>query len=218
MKALLFALALVGAQPEAPSPEGGPGFPAPDVNEEEAGGIQNWWSWDYGDHCKDGHHKHRPPPFGYALVNFAIFAAVMMKLAGKPLRNFVAERHDTIRKDLDEAAALRKAAEQQLAEYSKRVERVDQEVDTLLAEIKKEAEAEKARIIAAAEEQAKRLKLDAQKQIDAEIERARLELKRGVIEAAVRAADEVLKKQFGADDQRKMAERFVGDLEKQRPS
>jgi ATP synthase F0 subunit b len=213
--ALLAAPAAFGEPQEGPSPEGGSGFPGVDVHEDEASGIQNWWSWDFGDHCKDGHHRHRPPPFGYALVNFAIFFAVMMKLAGKPLRDFVAERHDGIKRDLDEAAKLRKAAEAQLAEYGKRVERVDQEVDQLLAEIRKEAEAEKARLIAAAEEQAKRIKEDAQKQINAEIERARLELRRGVIEAATKAADELLKKQVGSDDQRKMAERYVGDLEKQ---
>jgi len=214
MKRLVFALALLAApmafaEPqEQPSPEGGSAFPGADVHEDEARGIQNWWSWDYKA-------KHLPPPFGYALVNFAIFAAIMMKLAGKPLRDFVAERHDGIKRDLDEAARLRKAAEAQLAEYGKRVERVDQEVDQLLAEIRKEAEAEKARLIAAAEEQARRIKEDAQKQIAAEIERARLELRRGVIEAASKAADELLKKQIGADDQRKMAERYVGDLEKQ---
>ena len=80
--------------------------------------------------------------------------------------------------------------------------------------IRKEAEAEKARIIAAAEEQAQRLKLDAEKQIAAEIERARLELKRGVAEAAVAAAEQILQKQIGADDQRKMAEKYVASLEK----
>jgi F-type H+-transporting ATPase subunit b len=186
----------------------------------EEHGIQNWWSWDYGPSAKDPAHKDWPPPFGYALINFVIFFGIMMKLAGKPLKSFVTERHDRIRKDLDEAAKLRKAAEQQLEQYTQKVKNVDAEIETLLVSIRKEAESEKARIIANAEAQAERLKADAQRQIEAEIQRARTELRRGVIEAAVGAADELLKKQIGADDQRKMAEKYVADVERStgRPS
>lgn len=204
-------LALAGspslAQPEGKSPEGGPGFPAPDVNEEEARGIQNWWTWDYKA-------RHLPPPFGFALVNFGIFALIMYRLAGGPLKNFVAERHKTIRKELDEASRLHKEAEARLREYQRKVADVDAEIDALVKSIEREAETEKARILAAAAEQAARLQADAQKQIEAEIARARLELRNGVIEAAVAAADAILKKQIGADDQRKMAERYVAELEK----
>ncbi len=199
---------------EAKSPEGGSGFPGPDVNEDEASPrIQNWWSWDYGPGAKEPAHKHLPPPFGFALVNFAIFAAIMYKLAAKPLRSYVQDRHDRIRKDLDEAGKLRAHAEAQLKEYAERVKNVNQEIETLLATIKQEAEADKLRIIAAAEQQAARLKIEAQKQIEAEIARARNELRREVIEAAVNAADTILKSQIGADDQRKMAEKYVATLE-----
>jgi F-type H+-transporting ATPase subunit b len=215
-----FTLAISQAyaqEPEGRSAEGGPSFPAPDEPEHKADGIENWWSWDYGPGAKDPAHKHLPPPFGFALINFAIFAAIMYKLASKPLKNFVKDRHDHIRKDLDEAAKLRAAAETQLREYEKRVKNVDQEIETLLAQIKQEAEADKARIIAAAEDQAKRLKADAERQIAAEIARARQELQREVVEVAVKAADGILKQQIGADDQRKMAEKYVTTLEQTAP-
>jgi F-type H+-transporting ATPase subunit b len=192
--------------PSGASPEGGPGFPAPDVNEAEERGITNWWTWDYKA-------KHLPPPFGFALVNFGIFAFIMYRIGGKPLKNFIAQRHDSIKKDLEEASRLRKEAEAQLAEYQRKVAGVDAEIDALVKGIQKEAETEKERILAAAQAQAERLKADAEKQIGAEIARARLELRRGVIEAAIAAADAMLKKQIGADDQRKMAERYVGELE-----
>src|SRR5437879_704165 len=69
----------------------------------EGEGIINWWSWDYGNYCKDGAHKHRPPPFGFALINFAIFLAIMSRLAWKPLKQYVRERHDSIANNLHEA-------------------------------------------------------------------------------------------------------------------
>jgi len=181
----------------------------------EEGGIVNWWSWDYGPNAKP-EHKNWPPPFGYALINFAVFLTVMGKLFGKSLVQFVRDRHDKIKLDLDEAAKLRDGAQAMLLEYQKKVQNVDEEIEELLATIRKEAEAEKARLIAAAEEQAKRLKSDAERQIAAEIERARLELRRGVIEAAIGAAEQLLQKQIGADDQRKIAERYVAGIEQKR--
>jgi len=179
-----------------------------------SGGIVNWWSWDYGPNAKDPAHKDWPPPFGIAIVNFVVWLGIMSRILGKPLTQMVRDRHDRIKTDLEEAKKLREGAQAMLLEYQKKVENVDVEVDALLEQIRKEAEAEKARIIAAAEEQAQRLKLDAEKQIAAEIERSRLELKRGVAEAAVAAADQLLQKQIGADDQRKMAEKYVANLEK----
>ena len=179
----------------------------------EEHGIINWWSWDYGANAKDPSHKGWPPPFGFALVNFGLFLAVLYRLAGKPLMSFVRERHDRIAHDLNEAAKLRKAAEAELAEYQRKVAGAEQEVETLLTQIRKEAEADKQRIIAAAEAQALRLKEDAERQVEAEIARARAELRKEVVEAAVRAAEQTLKAAVGGEDQRKMAERYVGDLE-----
>jgi ATP synthase F0 subunit b len=195
------------------SPEGGAYGAGADVNESESRGIVNWWSWDYGPKAKDPAHKGWPPPFGFALVNFGIFLAIMSRLAWKPLKQFMSDRHDEIAKNLDEAAKLRAAAEQTLKQYEDKIGGIDREIETLLAQIKKEAEAEKVRIMAAAEADAKRLKEDAERQIAAEIDRARRELRRGVIEAAVAAAQDSLKKNIAADDQRKMAEKYVSDVE-----
>jgi F-type H+-transporting ATPase subunit b len=197
------------------SPEGGAYGAGADVNESEATGIDNWWSWDYGKYCKDGQHRDRPPPFGFALINFAVFLGIMSKLLWKPLQKMAADRHDGIGSELREASRLRKEAEAELEKYKAKVSNIDREVETLLQTIHKQAEEDKARIIAAAEADARRLKSDAEKQIAAEIDRARRELRRTVVETAVSAADESLKRNVGADDQRKMAERYVHDVEAQ---
>jgi F-type H+-transporting ATPase subunit b len=197
------------------SPEGGAGMPGVDVDESEAGGIINWWSFDYGSAAKDSTHKGWPPPFGFALVNFAIFLGIMSKLLWKPLQKMAAERSHGIAKSLDSATELHKKAEAQLKTFEAKVAGIDGEIETLLASIRKEAELEKARIIATAEADARRLKEDAERQIAAEIETARRELRRGVIEAAIAAAEAAVKQNIAADDQRKMAERYVADVEAQ---
>src|SRR5882724_8834983 len=116
------------------SPEGGAYGAGPDVNESESRGITNWWSWDYGATAKDPAHKGWPPPFGFALVNFGIFLLIMSRLAWKPLKQFMLDRHDQISNDLDAAASLRAEAEATLKQYESKIAGLDREIDTLLAQ------------------------------------------------------------------------------------
>jgi F-type H+-transporting ATPase subunit b len=185
----------------------------PKHEEQEEEGIVNWWSLDYGPNAKDLSHRGWPPPFGFALINFALFAALIGRLAGPPLKEFLRNRHHRIRHDLDEASRLRKEAEVELEQYRQKVAGIDRQVEELLSGVRKDAEAEKARLIAAAESEAGRLKAEAERQIHIEVDRARLELRQQVVESASRVAEELLRKKTSAEDQSRMAEQFVGRLE-----
>lgn len=178
--------------------------------------IVNWWSWDYGPNAKDPEHKGWPPPFGFALVNFVIFLFIMTRLLFKPLARMARDRHTRIKTALDEATALRKAAEDKLAEYTKRVANVEEEVKQLLAQIHKEAEADKARLIAAAEAEGTRIKAEAEKQIVSELLRMKAEIRREVVAAVVATAEQIVNKNISADDQKKIADRYVADIERAR--
>jgi len=174
----------------------------------------NWWSWDYraGDN-QAPEHRHMPPPFGFAILNFLVFAGIMYRLAGGPLRDFVRTRHTTIKKDIEDAAALHREAEQRLAEYQSKIAGLDGEIEALLAHVRAEAEAEKARIIASAEQQAERLRAEAEAQIANEVARVRRELKTEAVDAALVAATTLLAERAGSEDQTRLAERFASDLE-----
>ncbi|MEO6950909.1 MAG: ATP synthase F0 subunit B [Polyangia bacterium] len=185
---------------------------------EEEEGIVNWWSFDYGEKATDPSHHGYPPPYGWALVNFVVFLGILSRILWKPIKAGFIERHGKIKNELGEAQRLRKEAEAQLAEYTRKVAHVDQEVETLLAQLRKEAEADRARIIAAAEDEAKRLKVEADKQIQLEIERARAALRQETVEAALKAAEEILRTRITADDQQKLAERYLVSVEKQKPN
>ena len=204
-----------GGRRASASPEGGELRREP---EESPPGIENWWSWDYGEKTTDPSHKGWPPPFGWALVNFLIFLGVLSKILWAPLKAGFVERHESIKGELAEARRLHQEAEAQLAEFQRKVGNADKEVADLLTQLRKDAENDRARLVAAAETEAKRLKEDADRQIRVEIESARAELRRGAVEAAIAAAEEILKKGVTADDQRRLVERYVGDVEKVAPS
>ena len=175
----------------------------------------NWFSFDYKPGPEQApEHRHMAPPFAFALINFAVFFFIMWRLAARPLADFVRTRHSTIRKDLDEAQAIHREAEARLKEYEHRIAGLDREIDTLLVQVKQEAEAEKARIIAEAEKQAVQLKAEAEAQIQVELRRMRTALKAEAVNAAIAAAEQILATRVTPDDQGRLADRFVQEIEK----
>jgi F-type H+-transporting ATPase subunit b len=191
-----------------------PGQAEGEENAADADHIVNWWSFDYGASTKDPTHHDWPPPFGWALVNFLVFAAIISKILWQPIKQGWADKHDLIKGELDEATRLRKEAEAQLVSYQHKVANVDAEVQTLLKQLHVEAEADRARLIAAAELEAKRTREEADRQIKVEIERARIELRRETVAAALKAAESLLTQSVREEDQTRLAERYAADLDK----
>lgn len=183
----------------------------------------NWL--DFGYRKKDVHggtleagEEPMAPPLAMALLNFAIFVGLLVKFAGPKLTGYLRGRHDTITRDLAEAARLRKEAGDKLAEYSSRLAKVNAEVDQLIAEIRADADAEKARILEEARSQAAAMKKDAEERIASEFARARLELEREVVGAAVAAAERLLRDKATPADQQALFDGFVSNLKPSTPS
>ena len=152
-------------------------------------------------------------PFIFMILNFAVLLALLSKYGGPAARKLAAERHDQIKTALDEAARLRKQAADKLAEYEGRLKAADAEIAELVAGMKRDAEAEAARIRTTAEAQAAQMKRDAEQHIAAEIELARVALTREVTAAATVAAERILREKVTPGDQQKLVGAFIGELQ-----
>lgn len=176
----------------------------------------NWYQWHPGKDVNGGEltneEQPMPPGLVFALINFAIFLALLIKFAGPKLAGYLRTRHETVKGQLEEAARLRAEARGKLDEYNQRIAAVDAEVNKLMAEIRAEAEAEREMILAQARSQASAMKAEAQRRIEAEIARARLTLEREVAAAAVAAAETILRERTTGDDQARMFGNFVDTL------
>jgi len=161
-------------------------------------------------------HEEEPmsPPFVFLLINFGILLVLLGKYGAPAARKLAQDRHDLIKDALDEAAKLRDQAAKKLAEYETRIKDVDGEIKALVDGIRADAEADKARILAAAAEQAVAMKKDAEQRIAAEIDLARAQLTQEVAAAAVVATEKILKEKFTADDQRTLVTTFIHDVER----
>jgi F0F1-type ATP synthase membrane subunit b/b' len=160
-------------------------------------------------------HEEEPgsPPFVLLLLNFAVVLFILAKFGAPVARKTAVERHDLIKNALDEAAKLRKQAADRLAEYEARLKKADDEVKALVAGIRADAEADKARILAAAEVSAQQMKKDAEQRIAAEIELARRKLTQEVTAAAAAATERLLRDKTTGGDQEKLVADFIKDVQ-----
>jgi F-type H+-transporting ATPase subunit b len=169
----------------------------------------NWW--------KARPAAGEPQPFLAAFFNFIVLALLLGRFGAPPIAQFVRERHERIGKDLHEAERLRAEAEARLKEYEAKIANLDHEIATLLQGIKAEGEAERARIIKAAEEQAERLRKDAESTIALDLKRARYEIEQEVVSSAIATAERILRERINETDQRGFVERYLVNLATEAP-
>lgn len=158
-------------------------------------------------------HGHDWGKIGMMFANFAIYASIMLYFVVPALRKYFTSKHTTIKQQLDESAQLRDEAAAKLDEYNQRIANVEKEVEQLLAETRKTAEAERERILEDAKAQAAAMERDAELRIQAEIQRAQVVLEREVIAAATEVAEKLLKVRTTSSDHNALVDGFISSLE-----
>jgi F-type H+-transporting ATPase subunit b len=113
-------------------------------------------------------------------------------------------RGEDIKKALIEAAAMKESAEAKEKEYNAKLSLLDAKVKEIHADLKKDGEAEKGRILEEAELAAQRIKEQAKQFVDLEMERARGELRKEVSLLSIEMAEEILKKELTIEDQERL--------------
>lgn len=160
----------------------------------------------------EGHHGIDAGRLALQLLNFGVLIFILVKFAGGAMNKALRARHEQLKADLQEAQRLREAAEARFKQQEGRLANLQQEIATLRTSIQREAEQEKARIIAAAEERARRIQDDTKFQLDQQVKEAELRLRSEVASAAVKIAEELLKRSVAAGDEQRLVQSFVADL------
>lgn len=153
--------------------------------------------------------------FLWRCLNFAIMAGILIYFVTKPVKNALKDRSETIAKNLEDAQKAREEAEAKFAEYDEKLNKAEKEIEQIAADLKKEGELERDRIIASAKEQAEKIKQEAEKSAAFEVARARAELQQEAARLAVELAEGLLKKNVTDKDQSNMVDEYmkkVGEL------
>ena len=164
-------------------------------------------------HGGGGHDGIDPKTFALQLLNFGVLLFILMKFGGSAINAALKKRHETLKADLLESQRLRAAAEARLAEQEQRLTNLAGEIAELRARMKKDAEAERERMIAAAEDKAGRVRRETEFLLAQQVRQAELGFKAEMAAAAVRIATELVRTSVGPEDQRRLIDSFVGDID-----
>ncbi|HEY1424547.1 MAG TPA: ATP synthase F0 subunit B [Candidatus Acidoferrum sp.] len=146
-------------------------------------------------------------------INFAIVAGVLIWVFGKKLPPLFRSNAESISSAITKATAAKAEADRQLKDAEQRLARLEQEVQALREEAKKEAIAEAERIRALAKSDAEKVADAAKAEIEAAERAARLELKALAAKLAVDGAESLLVKQLTAKTQDALIAGFVKTLQ-----
>jgi F-type H+-transporting ATPase subunit b len=117
---------------------------------------------------------------------------------GGMLSKALRSRHDLLKADIESAAGQRALAEQRFREQDARLANLEQELAALRASVQQEGERERSRLLAGAEEKAKRIQEETRFQLDQQVKEAELRLRAEVASTAVKVADEILRRSVSA--------------------
>jgi len=146
------------------------------------------------------------------IVNFLILLLILQRLLYKPFLAKMQERTSTIQKALDEAKAARAEAARQQEENEARLRSAYAEAAAVREAALKEAAEESRKHIAAAQAQARKMVEDTKSQLDAEVRRAREELRREVGDLAVAVAEKLVHKSLREDDHRRIVAEAIATM------
>jgi F-type H+-transporting ATPase subunit b len=142
-------------------------------------------------------------------ANLALLFGVLFHFARRPVLNYLAERRDSVRNDLETAEKLLKDAHERLAEWSRRAAQLDEEVASIRGATRESAEHEAASIVAQAEETAARIRAGARVAMESEVRRARRALRAEAGQLAVTLAAEILRQRIADEDRDRLVDEFV---------
>ena len=146
------------------------------------------------------------------VLNFAVLAGIIGWFGGKAINKALLARHQQLKADLVVAAEARSAAEGRAGAQETRLASLEGEIASMRAGIKEEAEDEKRRLVAAAEERARRIGEETKFLLDQQVKEAEATLRREVAEAAVKIAEQLVTRSLNGGDQARLVDTFVSDI------
>jgi F-type H+-transporting ATPase subunit b len=150
----------------------------------------------------------------WPVANFIIFLGVIYYFANKPMKEYLATRSSTIRKDLVDAAELRATATAQLATIEQKLQALPGEITALRTRGAEEIKSEEQRIAAGAAADRERLLDQTRREIDLQVRLAKKEILEHAADLSVQLATERIKNEVSAEDQSRLVDRYLDQVKK----
>ena len=145
----------------------------------------------------------------YRVLNFAALAAFLVWMLRKPVSHFLSARIKGIQEQLEELENKKAAAEKELAEYNRRLERLSKEAEDIVVQYRQQGEMAREKILKEAEAAAAKLEEQAKRNIESEFAQAKIRLETEVFEKAIAAAEKKLMSVISAEDHERLIDEYL---------
>jgi F-type H+-transporting ATPase subunit b len=160
-----------------------------------------------------GHAAAQMKDFMWRCIDFAALVLIAVWAIKKAdLKGTLAARTSGIKRTLEEAVAAKEAAERKFQEYNARMDQANKEIEQISANMKREGELEKERIIAEANLAAARIVAQAETAAEQEVLKAKNELRAEAAKLAVELAEQKIVKNIAKGDQDKLVGEYISKV------
>ena len=149
----------------------------------------------------------------WTLVLFLFTMWVLKRVAFPRIQEALDKRANAIRDNIEAAEKQRKEAEELLQEYRHRLTEAREQADDIIARARKASEAAKAEAAEEGKKRREELVGAARRDIEAETRRSLERIRKEVADLTVLATEKVTRKTLSEDDQRKLVEEALGELD-----
>lgn len=149
----------------------------------------------------------------WTLVVFVISMYVLSKLAWPRIAAALDKRQQAIEESIDTAERTRTEAERLLEEYRERLAEARGQADEIVARARKTAEHNESESIAEAKRKREEMMAQTRRDIEQETRRAIQEIRAEVADLTVMATEKVTRKTLTNDDQKRLVEEALSELD-----
>lgn len=155
------------------------------------------------------------PNLWLTLIQLAIFiliALLFIFFAYKPLKKKINERNEYIENNIKESENKNKLAEENLKHSEEIIEQSEKEAGTIIQNAQKTAENKAQEVENDLANVIEKQKLQAHKDIEAEREKMIKDAKEEIVDTAISASKEILKREINKEDNDKIIDSFIDEL------
>jgi F-type H+-transporting ATPase subunit b len=149
----------------------------------------------------------------WTLLLFGISMYVLAKVAFPRISEALDRRQRSIEESIDAAEHTRKEADEILAEYRERLQEARKQAEEIIARSRKAAEVHEREALEQGKEKREQLMEQTRRDIESETRRAISEIRREVADLTVLATEKVTRKTLTDDDQRRLVEDALSELD-----
>jgi F-type H+-transporting ATPase subunit b len=156
-----------------------------------------------------------PVPLGAMLLNTALLFYLLGRFGAPAVRSGLEARRERLAGAIDAAARMKEEAAAQLARYETRLAEMSSEMERIKREMREQAEADRARILAEAKDRRVALEQETRRLLEQELAEAREHALRIAVGRAMALAATRIEQGLSEADHERLGANLVGALEQQ---